>query len=75
MLSWLSSQLHQHVYLRLAWSLLNTKVFITMNLFQDVIMDLIFTNDGFHFIGYGNDLILGCVKFNEPYTLPFFRLV
>ena len=28
----------------------NTKIFSTMNLFQDVIMYLIFTNDGFYFV-------------------------
>ena len=49
--------------------------FSTMNLFQDVIMDLMFTNDGFYFVSYGNDLKFGCVKFHEPYALPFLRLV
>ena len=50
----------------------STKIFSTINLFQDAIMDLIFPNDGLHFVGYGNDLTFGCVKFNEPYALPFF---
>ena len=38
---------------------INIKIFSTMNLFQDVIMDLIFTNDGFYFVSYGNDLTFG----------------
>ena len=54
---------------------MNTKIFSTINLFQDVIMDLIFTNDGFNFVSYGNDQTFGCVKFHEPYVLPFFKLV
>ena len=54
---------------------INTKIFSTINLFQDVIMDFIFANDGFYFVSYGNDLTFGCVKFREPYALPFFKLV
>ena len=38
-------------------------------------MDLIFTNDGFYFVSYGNGLTFGCVKFHESYALPFFKLV
>ena len=38
-------------------------------------MDLIFTNDGFFFAGYENDLIFGLVKFHEPFALPFLKLV
>ena len=40
-------------------------------------MDLIFTNDGFYFVSYGNGLTFGlnCVKFHEPYALPFLKLV
>ena len=37
-------------------------------------MDLIFTNDGFYFVSYGNGLTFGCVKFHEPYALPFFEV-
>ena len=47
---------------------INTKIFSTKNLFQDVIMDLIFTNNGFFHVGYENDLTYGCVKFHEPYA-------
>ena len=54
---------------------INTKIFSIINLFHDVIMDLIFTNDGFYFVSYGNDLTFGCVKFHEPYALPFLKLV
>ena len=50
----------------------NTKIFSAMNLFQDVIIDLIFTNDGFYFVSYGNNLTFGYVKFHEPYAIPFF---
>ena len=53
---------------------MNTKIFSKINMFQDVIMDLIFTNDEFYFVGYGNDLTFGCVKFHEPYALQFFKL-
>ena len=38
-------------------------------------MDLIFTNDGSYFVSDGNDLTFGCVKFHEPYALPFTKLV
>ena len=38
-------------------------------------MDLISTNDGFYFVGYGNGLTFGCVKFHEPCALPFLKLV
>ena len=38
-------------------------------------MDLIFTNDGLYFVSDGNDLTFGCVKFHEPYDLPFLKLV
>ena len=54
---------------------INTKIFSTINLFHGAIIDLIFTNDGFYFVGYGNDLTFGCVKFHDPYVLPFIKLV
>ena len=38
-------------------------------------MDLIFTNEGLYFVSYGNGLSFGCVKFREPYALPFLKLV
>ena len=38
-------------------------------------MELIFTNDGSYFVSYGNDLTIGCVKFHEPYALPFLKVV
>ena len=38
-------------------------------------MELIFTNDGFYIVSYENDLTFGCVKFHEPYALPFLKLV
>ena len=38
-------------------------------------MDLISSNDGFYFVSYGNGLAFGCVKFLEPYALPFLKLV
>ena len=50
-------------------------IFSTNNLFQDVIMDLILTNDGSYFVSYGNDLTFGCVKFHEPHALTFMKLV
>ena len=53
----------------------NTMIFSTINLFQDVIMHLIFTNDRVYFVSYGNDLTFGCVKFHDPYAFPFLKLV
>ena len=46
-----------------------------MKLFEDVIMDLMFTNDWFYLVCYGNDLTFGCAKFHDPCALPFFKLV
>ena len=38
-------------------------------------MDLIITNDGLYFVGYGNDLTFGWMRFHEPSNLTFLKLV